>query len=209
MGPPSRPQTPCLLALMPSAPLERIRAQTLRSGGVARLCGSCSSVGEARSSELAGSRQRPPVVFTHNSVVPVALDLIVDVTLAITRLGQSRVDADNCSSANAGGSRTTAAHRGGATLSLSARPHRVAPLARAGFRIAGRMRRSRVSGTGRCVYPKGGGKVGTGRLVQELLPNRASRPAIEVVVGGRFRRMIWSPRARSNPCRWKWWWWCA
>ena len=36
--------------------------------------------------------------------------------------------------------------------------------------------------------PKGGGKVGTGRLVQELLPNRASRPAIEVVVGGRFRR---------------------
>jgi hypothetical protein len=68
-----------------------------------------------------------------------------------TRLGQSRVDADYCCSADAGGSRTTAAHRGGATLLLSARPHRVAPLARAGFRIAGRMQRCRVSGTGRCV----------------------------------------------------------
>jgi hypothetical protein len=78
---------------------------------------------------------------THNSVFAVGLDRMVDVTLAITRLGQSRVDADYCCSADAGASRTTAAHRGGAALSLSARPHRVAPLARAGFRIAGRMQR--------------------------------------------------------------------
>jgi hypothetical protein len=109
-----------------------------------------SPVWEPRSSELPGSRQRPPVVRHTQFAVPVPLDLAMGVTVAITRLGQSRVDADYCCSADAGGSRTTMlipAER----LWLSARPHRVAPLARAGFRIAGRMQRCRVSGTGRCV----------------------------------------------------------
>jgi hypothetical protein len=67
-----------------------------------------------------------------------------------TRWRQSPADADYCCSADAGASSTTAAHRGGATLLPSAQPQRVAPLPRAGFRIAGRMQRSRVSGTGRC-----------------------------------------------------------
>lgn len=55
------------------------------------------------------------------------------------RLQHSRVDADYCCSADSGASGMTAARGGGATLWLSAPPHRVAPLARAGFRIAVRM----------------------------------------------------------------------
>jgi hypothetical protein len=57
------------------------------------------------------------------------------------RLQHSRVDADYCCSADSGASGMTAARGGGATLWLSAPPHRVAQLARAGFRIAVRMQR--------------------------------------------------------------------
>src|ERR1700751_5781121 len=61
------------------------------------------------------------------------------VTAPSRRLQHSRVDADYCCSADSGASWMTAARGGGATLWLSAPPHRVAQLARAGFRIAVRM----------------------------------------------------------------------
>jgi hypothetical protein len=57
------------------------------------------------------------------------------------RLQHSRVDAAYCCSADSGAVGTTAARGGGATLWLSAPPQRVAPLARAGCRIAVRMQR--------------------------------------------------------------------
>jgi hypothetical protein len=60
---------------------------------------------------------------------------------AFRRLQHSRVDADYCCSADPGASRMTAARGGGATLSLSTPPHRVVPLARAGFQVAARMQR--------------------------------------------------------------------
>ena len=67
-----------------------------RDGGLIGSAPFCdSSVRDAGSSELPGSRQSSPVLRHAQAVVPVALGLIVDVTLAITRLQKSGVDGDD------------------------------------------------------------------------------------------------------------------
>src|SRR6185437_7310649 len=72
---------------------------------------------------------------------PRARGLVAAEAAPSASLQDSRVDADYCCSADSGASGMTAARGGGATLWLSAPPHRVAQLARAGFRIAVRMQR--------------------------------------------------------------------
>ena len=90
--------------------LARLHAVPPRPGkGAADRRRSSSSVGEARPASCRAPVSGRPLCHTHNSVVPVAFDLTVDVALAIMREQHYRAAIADCSSAETAASRRTAA----------------------------------------------------------------------------------------------------
>jgi hypothetical protein len=122
---------------------------------------------------------------THNSVVPAVLDLMVDVTLAIMREQHCDPTVADCCSAEAAGSRASAACRLGAALWLNAGRTESRTSVGADFRIAGRMQRCHARVDADAASPKHQPGAINWNLVTSPVLGDAVDPTVDMLNGAR------------------------